>query len=154
MRCPRRYKGVTTMAELVPFDRYDRALHRAFDPFFDFMDDFPTVINADHAAFKMNVEDADDKYVVSAQLPGVKKDQIDVELNEGTLTISVDKKDSDEEKSKNYLHRETSEWSATRQVYLKDAATQCITAKLADGVLNINVPKCTNTSNATQVAID
>ncbi|RRF89699.1 MAG: Hsp20/alpha crystallin family protein, partial [Coriobacteriaceae bacterium] len=31
---------------------------------------------------------------------------------------------------------------------------QGITAKLADGVLNINVPKCTNTSNATQVAID
>jgi HSP20 family protein len=110
------------MMGLVPFDRYDRDMLRAFDGMDDLFKSFPFVEST--PAFPMDVEDADDKYVVSAPLPGLKKDQIDVELNEGTLSVSVDKKESDEEKGKNYLHKETGEWSATRSVYLKDAATQ------------------------------
>ena len=102
----------------------------------------------------MNVEDAGDKYVVTAELPGVKKDEVDVELNEGRLSISVDKKESDEEKDKNYLQKETSEWQASRGVYLKDAATAGLTAKLDGGVLTVNVPMQEEKSNVTKVAID
>ena len=108
----------------------------------------------DAGAFKMDVEDAGDKYVVSAHVPGVTKDEIDVELNEGRLSVSVDHKESDEQKDKNYLHKETSEWQATRGVYLKDAATAGLTAKLADGVLTVNVPKQVEQANVTKVTID
>jgi len=108
----------------------------------------------DAGAFKMDVEDAGDKYVVSAHVPGVNKDEIDVELNEGRLSVSVDHKESDEQKDKNYLHKETSEWQATRGVYLKDAATAGLTAKLADGVLTVNVPKQVEQANVTKVTID
>ena len=83
------------MMGLVPFDRYDRDMLRAFDGMDDLFKSFPFVEST--PAFPMDVEDADDKYVVSAPLPGLKKDQIDVELNEGTLSVSVDKKESDEE---------------------------------------------------------
>ncbi|WP_443742231.1 Hsp20/alpha crystallin family protein, partial [Tractidigestivibacter sp.] len=85
---------------------------------------------------------------------GVKKDEVDVELNEGRLSISVDKKESDEEKGKNYLHKETGEWSATRGVYLKDAATEGLTARMDGGVLTVNVPKQSEKANVTKVAID
>ena len=102
----------------------------------------------------MNVEDAGDKYVVSAELPGVKREEIDVELNEGRLSISVERKESDEEKSKNYLYKETGEWSATRGVYLKDAAVAGLTAKLEGGVLTVNVPKQQEKANVTKVSID
>ena len=102
----------------------------------------------------MNVEDAGDAYVVTAELSGVKRDEIDVELNEGRLSISVDKKESEEEKGKNYLHKETSEWSATRGVYLKDAATSGLTARLDGGVLTVNVPKQDEKANVTKVSID
>lgn len=145
------------MASMVPYDRYDRALRRAAWPFSNFFDDdfFAPLAAVDgDAAFKMNVEDADDKYVVTAHLPGVKRDEIDVELNEGRLSISVDKKESDEEKNKKYLHKETSEWQATRGVYLKDAATNGITAKLENGVLTVNVPKMQEKENVTKVSID
>jgi HSP20 family protein len=144
------------MANMVPYDRYERALRRSW-PFGNFFDDdfFAPLAAVDgDAAFKMNVEDQDDKYVVSAHLAGVKKDEIDVELNEGRLSISVDKKESDEEKGKNYLHKETSEWQATRGVYLKDAADAGITAKLEDGVLTVSVPKQVQKPNATKISID
>lgn len=144
------------MSSMVPYDRYGRALRRSF-PFDGFFDDFftsPLVSATSDAAFQMDVEDAGDSYVISAHLAGVSRDEIDVELNEGRLSISVDKKESDETKGKNYLHKETREWSATRGVYLKDAAVEGLSAKLEDGVLTVNVPKQVEKANVTKISID
>lgn len=143
------------MASLIPYSNYDRALRRAFP--FDMFDELlssPLVSAASDGAFKMDVEDADTSYVVTAELPGVNKDEIDVELNEGRLSISVDKHETEEHKAKNFLHKETHEWSASRGVYLKDAATAGLTAKLDGGVLTIVVPKQEEKANVTKVSID
>ncbi len=142
------------MASMVPYSRYNRPM-RWMDPFADWDDffKFPATV-AESGAFKMDVEDTDDAYVVSAQLPGINKDEIDVELNEGRLSVTVEHKESDEQKGKNYLHKETSEWQATRGVYLKDAAMAGLTAKLADGVLTVTVPKQAEQTNVTKVSID
>ena len=140
------------MASMIPYDRYNR-LARSFFPFDDVLGDVLAPVT-NQADFKMDVEDAGDKYVVTAHVPGVKRDQIDVELNEGRLSVSVDKKDSDEEKAKNYLQRETGEYSCTRGVFLKDAATTGLSAKLADGILTVNVPKQDEKANVTKVSID
>ena len=75
------------MASMIPYDRYARGLRTwpfdAIDNFFD----APLASLATDAGFKMNVEDAGEKYVVTAELPGVTRDQIDVELNEGELRV-------------------------------------------------------------------
>ena len=143
------------MASMVPYSNYERALRRQFP--FDMFDDFfaspLTAVNANDA-FKMDVEDAGDAYVVTAHLAGVSRDEIDVELNEGRLSISVDKTETEEEKDKNYLHKETHAWSASRGVYLKDAATEGLSARLEGGVLTVNVPKQTPKANVTKVSID
>ena len=144
------------MSSMVPYDRYGRAIRRSF-PFEDFFDELfssPLVSSSSDEAFKMDVEDAGDAYVISAHLAGVNRDEIDVELNEGRLSISVDKKETEEEKGKNYLHKETREWSATRGVYLKDAATEGLSAKLEDGVLTVVVPKQQEKSNVTKITIE
>lgn len=144
------------MSSMVPYDRYGRALRRSF-PFDGFFDDFftsPLVSATSDAAFQMDVEDAGDSYVVSAHLAGVSRDEIDVELNEGRLSISVEKTETEEESDKNYLHKETHSWSASRGVYLKDAATAGLSAKLDNGVLTINVPKQDEKANVTKVSID
>lgn len=93
------------------------------------------------ADFKLDVEDGDKGYVVRAELPGISKDDIDVEFLDGHLSIEVDHKESDEVKERNYLHKETREWSAKRTLFLADATGQDITAKLEDGILTISVPK-------------
>ncbi|MBR3328864.1 MAG: Hsp20 family protein [Atopobiaceae bacterium] len=144
------------MSSMVPYDRYGRAIRRSF-PFEDFFDELfssPLVSSSSDEAFKMDVEDAGDAYVISAHLAGVNRDEIDVELNEGRLSISVDKKETEEEKDKNYLHKETREWSATRGVYLKDAAVEGLSAKLEDGILTVNVPKQAEKANVTKISID
>ena len=143
------------MASLIPYSNYERALRRQFP--FDMFDEFlasPLSAVNSNDAFKMNVEDTGDAYVVTAYLAGVGRDDIDVELNEGRLSISVEKTESEEEQGKNYLHKETQSWSASRGVYLKDAATEGLSAKLENGVLSINVPKQTAKVNVTKVSID
>ena len=71
------------MASLIPYSNYEHALRRQFP--FDMLDDLlasPLTVNSNDA-FKMNVEDTGDAYVVTAHLAGVNRDEIDVELNEG-----------------------------------------------------------------------
>ncbi len=143
------------MAGMIPYSNYERALRRQFpfDMFEDLLASPLTAVNANDA-FKMDVEDAGDAYVISAYLAGVSRDEIDVELNAGRLSISVNKPETVEVSGKNYLHTETRAWSASRGVYLKDAATEGLSAKLNDGVLTINVPKQDAKANVTKISID
>ena len=104
-------------------------------------------------SFLMDVQENGDGYVVEATVPGVSRDEIDVELNENRLNISVDKRDSEEVAKRNYVHRETSAYRAVRSVYLKDADTTGLTAVLKDGVLTVNVPKRTQNGNVTKIQI-
>lgn len=91
--------------------------------------------------FRLDVEDNEDSYVVTSELAGVAKEDIDVQFENDRLTISVDHKESDEQKGRNYVHKETREWSAARSVMLRDVESDSITAKLADGILTITLPK-------------
>ncbi len=120
---------------------------------FDDMMDFATAPMASKA-FPIDVEDQGESYEVKAYLTGVNKDDIDVELNEGRLSIAVKVEDKEEDKGKNYLQKEFTSYSATRGVYLKDAASEGLSARYADGVLTVTVPKIVEKSNVTKIAID
>lgn len=144
------------MTSMIPYRTYPRSLHRSwpFDAFDDIFDAPLAAMRDVSGGFRMNVEDTGASYVITAELPGVTREQIDVELNEGRLSISVDKRESEEESGKNYLLKETTSWSATRGVYLKDAATAGLSAKLEGGVLKVSVPKQEPKANVTKISID
>lgn len=138
------------------YNAYDRSFIRPFEMLDEIFSSLPinTLASVSGGTFKMNVEDTGASYAVTAELPGVTRDQIDVELNEGNLTISVNKQESDEQKGKNYVLKETSSWTATRSVYLKDASLADLSAKLEDGVLTINIPKAEEKLNVTKIEIE
>lgn len=144
------------MKNVVPYDRIARNLSAwpfgSLDSFFD--SPYSALSSVSSDAFIMNVEDADQSYVITAELPGVSKEDIDVELNEGRLSVTAARKESEEQKAKNYLHKESSEWKATRGVYLKDAAREGLSAKLDGGILTVTVPKQTQQASVTKIAID
>ena len=144
---------VVCMAMMVPYGRFG-GLGDWFNMVNDLVAAEPsTRADAVPASFMMDVQENDDNYVVEATLPGVTRDEIDVELNEGRLNISVNKKDSEEVAKRNYIHRETSEYRAVRSVFLKDADTVGLTATLKDGVLEVNVPKRTQNASVTKIQI-
>ena len=138
------YRSVFGVRPVVPASLFD-----AFDDMMDFSNS-----SLASKAFPIDVEDQGDAYEVKAYLTGVSKDDIDVELNEGRLSISVNVEESEENKDKNFLQKEFTSYSATRGVYLKDAACEGLTAQYADGVLTVCVPKFVEKKNVTKVAID
>ena len=123
---------------------------------FDLFDDMSDLANSSIAskAFPVDVEDKGDGYEVKAYLTGVAKDDIDVELNEGRLSISVNVEEDEENEGKNFLQKEFSSYSATRGVYLKDASSEGLSAKYADGILTVTVPKIVEKKNVTKISID
>lgn len=142
------------MASMVPY----RSVFglRPATSLFDAFDDMMGLASAPMStkAFPMDVEDKGDSYEVKAYLTGVSKDDIDVELNEGRLSIAVKVEEKEEDKGKNYLQKEFTSYSATRGVYLKDAACEGLSARYADGVLTVSVPKIVEKKNVTKISID
>lgn len=142
------------MASMIPYRSVFglRPATSLFDAFDDMMDLASAPMST--KAFPMDVEDKGDSYEVKAYLTGVSKDDIDVELNEGRLSIAVKVEEKEEDKGKNYLQKEFTSYSATRGVYLKDAACEGLSARYADGVLTVSVPKIVEKKNVTKISID
>ena len=122
-----------------------------FDDMFDF--DFDKEFNrmmrplyGKHAQnmMKTDVRETDNSYELDIDLPGFKKDEIKVELDNGYLSISAAKGlDKDEEKKDGkYIRRERYAGSMNRTFYVGSQLTQQdIQAKFEDGILKISVPK-------------
>jgi len=130
------------MAGLVPFNRHGSDLaNTGFEDFYYLLDDFFTPRSFERATFKMDVQEEDKQYVIEAELPGVKKEEVSLALEDGRLTISVNRDQTVENKQKNFLHRERRSSSMSRAVYLADADAEGIKAKLDNGVLTVSVQK-------------
>ena len=137
------------MASMVPY-RSVFGVRPSASSLFDLFDDMTDLANNSIASKAFPV----DGYEVKAYLTGVAKDDIDVELNEGRLSISVNVVEDEENEGKNFLQKEFSSYSATRGVYLKDASSEGLSAKYADGILTVTVPKIVEKKNVTKISID
>lgn len=125
---------------------------------YDMFDDFfnaPVRQMSRENTFKVDVSEDEKGYLVEADLPGVSKDQIDIALEDEKLAISVNYEENkdEEDKDKDYIHRERRQVSMTRGCYLKDADSETISASLDNGVLTIEVPKAVPESNVHKIEI-
>jgi HSP20 family molecular chaperone IbpA len=123
--------------------------------FDDWMDDFSWMrdfgnidrkLYGKHAGREMltDVRDHEDHYEVEIDLPGFKKDQIQIELHDGTLTITAQKGLEQNEKNSEgkYVRQERYSGMMSRSFYVGENMTEeDIKAKFEDGVLKLNIPK-------------
>ncbi|MFA5675884.1 MAG: Hsp20 family protein [Christensenellales bacterium] len=144
------------MANLIPVHR-GRLTPTGFEDFYNVLDDFfsdPWTSGHRREAFKLDVEQTDEEYLIEAELPGAKKDEISIELTEGTLQISYNREETKDEENKNYIHRERRSVSSRRSIYLGDANAQGIRAKLDGGILKITVPRQQRKDNSRIIDIE
>ena len=133
-----------------PFPDRDEFL-TPFDKVFDTMveSQFPEIIDQvgvkpyqGTAYPKVNVYEYDDKVGIVAEIPGLDKSQLNVEVEDGTLTISGDKHGVWEEDGAKVLRRELKASSFKRSFQLGELLDgDNIKANFKDGVLSISVPK-------------
>ena len=117
-----------------PFDM-DRMLPRGRDPLYG---------KHSKNLMKTDVRETEGSYELDVDLPGFKKEEVNVELNNGYLTIeaakSLDKDDTD--KQGRYIRQERYAGSMSRSFYVgDDVESTDICAKYEDGILKISVPK-------------
>lgn len=122
------------MFELMPY----ATRRNIMNPFTFFDNDFWS--NA--GEIKTDITDTGDAFKLEADLPGFKKDDIKIDLENDRLTISAERKDEHEEKDKKgYVRRERSYGSFTRSFDVSGIDTASISATYNDGVLTLTLPK-------------
>ena len=118
-----------------------------------FLDDFFGYPERTYAAPKQtqmngfmqaDVAESEDAYTVEMNLPGVKKENVKIELKDGYLIVNASTKRevTEEDKKTKYIRKERYSGSGSRTFYVgKDLTQEDIKAKFEDGVLKLTVPK-------------
>lgn len=129
------------MFELIPFDRHIRSA--SFDPFrmLDEMD--RRLMNTAPAmnAFRTDVLDTGDAFKLECELPGFKKEDIKLDVENDCLTISAERKAETKDEKENYVKRERVFGSFTRCFDVSGINVDAIEASYTDGMLNVLLPK-------------
>ncbi|HAV27234.1 MAG TPA: Hsp20/alpha crystallin family protein [Lachnospiraceae bacterium] len=117
-----------------------------FDDFFeDPFKDFARVpARPQNELMRTDVKELDNGFELSIALPGVKKEDITAEINDGYLTISATTSTDKDEKNADgkYIRRERFYGSAKRSFYVgEDITEEDIKAKYEDGILTLDIPK-------------
>lgn len=104
---------------------------------------------------KVNVISNDEAVVIEAELAGYKKDEIDIEVKEGVLTISGGASQLNEQTDKSvYLLRELKRSSFSRSFKLGDQLdASAVNAQFDNGLLTVTIEKLTKEPSSTKVAI-
>lgn len=128
------------MFELMPFG-YRRV--SAYNPFRDFEEMSRSFWDDNNvSAFRTDITEKDGKYILEADLPGFKKEDISVDIDKDCLTITAEHKSEEkEENADSYIRRERYYGSYTRSFNVKGIDTEAITAAYNDGVLTLTMPK-------------
>lgn len=101
---------------------------------------------------KVAVRDDEKEIVIEAEVPGLKKDQVKVEIEEGVLRLKGEKREENREGGKNYIHNELKRSSFCRSFVLNDNVdVDKVSAEFEDGILVITLPKLKPTSSPPSV---
>ena len=114
-----------------------------FDTFDNFARKFFRSSNTDLPAFRTDIRDAGDRFVLEAELPGFNKEDISLDLKDGILTIRAEHREDKDEKDKqgNYIRRERRFGSFSRSFDVTGIDEGGITAAYNNGILELNLPK-------------
>ena len=90
---------------------------------------------------KVDIREDDQNYFVEAELPGTDKNEINLEIEDNMLTISVNRNEETSSESKSYIHKERHMTSMTRSFALDNIIPDQAHAKFENGVLTVTLPK-------------
>jgi HSP20 family protein len=127
-----------TLIKFEPLREFDSLHDRLMRMFNDFSYDTPAQFNP-----RIDISEDEKKIYVEAELPGMKKDDLKISIQDNILTISGEKKsESEEKKEKNYYRSERCYGSFQRSFTLPAEVNRDKTdAKFEDGILKINIEK-------------
>ncbi|MEW5746695.1 MAG: Hsp20/alpha crystallin family protein [Nitrospirota bacterium] len=146
---------------LSPFEQIERQFEEFFRRPFSLLNQ-PTwwparrIFGAEEFAPSVDIYEEDGDVVMKAELPGLKKDDISVDITDHTITISGEKKEEEKIEEKNFYRHERFYGSFTRSFDIPtEVKADEVKAKFHDGVLEVRLPKTEEAKQkAKKVAIE
>jgi HSP20 family protein len=136
-------KGDPMDKEIMPWSpwREMASMREALDRMFD--EGVTTLTrNSDWQYPAINVRQTENNILIEADVPGMKQEDIDIEISDNMVTIAGERKASHEEKGANYFHKEVSFGSFRRSINLPvDVKGDKASADIVDGTLVVKLPK-------------
>jgi HSP20 family protein len=124
------------MALLVKPEPFSREIDRVFDAFFGQTDQGRRWVPP------MDLVEAEDHFVLKADLPGLREGDVNIEVQDGTLTISGEREAEHQQRERGWYRIERSFGSFNRSLTLPDGVDpDGIAASFSDGVLEVRIPK-------------
>lgn len=140
-------KRPTRETGLTPWEEMDRAfdtlMHRGwFRPFHEMFPGWTTERDFDLRMPKVDLVDNEEEFLVRAELPGVDKKDLDVNISGSMLTIKGETKREEKEQKGEYYRSEISRGSFSRTLQLPAEVDEgCVKASFTNGMLEIHLPK-------------
>ncbi|HBR02168.1 MAG TPA: Hsp20/alpha crystallin family protein [Ruminiclostridium sp.] len=128
----RRNSNVAKRDDWFGLDRFFEDFFR--DPLFERMSALATPIRAD-------IKENEKEYVVEAELPGVNKEDIIIDLDNDVLTLGADIKSETDNENNGYIYKERQTGSYRRSFHVPNIDNEGVQAAYKDGLLTITLPK-------------
>ncbi len=134
------------MYGLVPFGRRNGVQKKGNQDFPGLLDDFfndgflPAFFSTGNS-IRADIRETEKEFIVEVEIPGAKKDEIKLDLDDNNLTISVEREEEDKEEKPNYLRRERRYGSCSRSFYVDNINQEDVKAEYKDGILKVTMPK-------------
>ena len=129
------------MYTIVPFNRH----MTRYNPFNDFAENFMRpffeMTRPAQETFRTDVKESPEAWELSVELPGVKPEDISLQAENDTLTVSADLNTERHEERQHYVYTERRSGRMSRSFSLEGVDQEKITAAYENGVLKINLPK-------------
>ncbi len=129
-----------------PFEEMQRVMDRFFE---EFPKIWPATISNEMFTPAVDISETDKSYEFEIELPGMKREDVQIEVNDGILTVSGEKQEEKQEDKKGYKKIERSYGKFERSFSLPaDIDDKNISAKFENGLLNISIPKSPEAKSA------
>ena len=129
------------MFGLVPF-KMNKDLNNSNTMFNDLFGDFFNDNLNMNTAIKADIRETKEAYILEADLPGMRKEDINLEYNQNYLTIHAHKNETKEDKKENYIRKERHYGEVSRSFYVGDGIKEeDIKANFKNGILQLTFPK-------------
>src|SRR5690606_33085267 len=131
----------------LPFGSFSRVWDRLFD-------DFTPALDKPVFEPQVDIAESEKDFTIKLNVPGIRKEDIKIELEDNRLTISGERKSVDSDVSVTYHRLQSRYGKFTQTFYLPDNVNKSdIKASQEDGVLNVVIAKSEKTENKLQIDV-
>ncbi len=138
-----------------PFDEIEELFERMGRQFEDMGSQFGGEMDLQKGGISVDITDHGDQLVVTADLPGFEKDDIDITLRDTRLRIVAETESKVEEDDEQYIRRERRQRSVSRTVTLPEPVDESgVSARHRNGVLTVTLPKLSGDDDSHNIEVN